>query len=60
MLAIRFNVEENKYEITNGVDVLGQYETNAEAWRALDRMYGDPINKSEAKSEYLWGLRLDF
>lgn len=38
--------------------VAGPFKTNAEAWRALDRLEGQPINRSENTSDWSWNKRL--
>ncbi len=40
--------------VANGYIVSRPFASNAEAWRALDRMEGDPVSKAELKSEWLW------
>ena len=37
----------------NGVEIAGPFETNAEAWRWLDRRDGEPISRQEKVSEWL-------
>jgi hypothetical protein len=32
--------------------VLGTYPTNAEAWRAYDRLLGEPISKAEDRADW--------
>lgn len=34
--------------------VAGPFETNGEAWRALDRLHGEPVSRGEKTSEWLW------
>ena len=38
----------------DGRVLAGPFKTNAEAWRALDRINGQPVSRSEKTSEYLW------
>ncbi len=33
--------------------VLGTYATNAEAWRAFERMEGEPISKAEERTDWI-------
>lgn len=41
--------------VVDGLDVLaGPFETNAQAWRWIDRSEGVPISRSEAVSEWLF------
>ncbi|PWL18133.1 hypothetical protein DKP76_10465 [Falsochrobactrum shanghaiense] len=45
---------DGKYYVAGGAQMLaGPFETHAEAWRALDRMTGDPINPAEKKSQWI-------
>lgn len=37
----------------------GPFETNSAAWRALDRLTGDPVSRSEKTAEWLWQQRCD-
>lgn len=32
---------------------IGSYETNAEAWRAYDRIMGEPVSKREEVAEWI-------
>lgn len=34
--------------------VLKTFETNAQAWRWIDRHQGDIVSRSEAVSEWIW------
>lgn len=39
--------------------VISEHETNAQAWRALDRMQNEPINKREDTADWVWRRGLD-
>lgn len=42
------------YCVMNGASIVaGPFNTNSDAWRALDRLEGDPINPAEKKSEWI-------
>ncbi|WP_274626551.1 hypothetical protein [Arvimicrobium flavum] len=52
--------DDGRWAVTNGSDIVaGPFNTNAEAWRAADRMTGDPISKSEERGEYVWNRSVD-
>lgn len=38
----------------HGAILAGPFETHAEAWRALDRLSGEPVSKAEDTSEWVW------
>jgi hypothetical protein len=40
-------------EYDDGITLAGPYDTNAEAWRALDRLNGEPINRREQVSDWI-------
>jgi hypothetical protein len=42
--------EDGKWQLVDSERVLGTYATNAEAWRALDRSVGEPVNPQEKKT----------
>lgn len=39
--------------------VIGEYATNSQAWRALDRINREPISKREDSVDWAWRQRLD-
>jgi hypothetical protein len=45
------------FQITDddGHFMAGPYETNAEAWRAFDRIAGEPISPTEKKTDWIVG-----
>jgi hypothetical protein len=41
--------EDGKWQVTRGdVVIAGPFDTNAEAWRWIDRKQGEPVNRQEA------------
>jgi hypothetical protein len=54
MLSVR-KTENSEWVVTdlNSV-VAGPFKTNSEAWRAMDRITGDVVSKSESTSQWLW------
>lgn len=49
-----FKQPDGKYLVVNGGNVLaGPFDTNAQAWRALDRISGEPISRSEKVSMWI-------
>lgn len=38
---------------SDGSIAAGPFQTNAEAWRALDRFDGEPTNPAESRSEWI-------
>jgi hypothetical protein len=52
----------NGWSVVGAGFILRTFETNAQAWRWLDRRQGDVISRSEAVSEWIWekGLRVPF
>ncbi|MBV2144423.1 hypothetical protein KUG47_13055 [Falsochrobactrum sp. TDYN1] len=46
---------DGKYLVMNGGNVVaGPFDTNSEAWRALDRLSGQSVSKAEDTSEWVW------
>ncbi len=41
------------YVVSAGGIIAGPFETNAEAWRALDRLTGQPVSRSEQVSMWI-------
>jgi len=42
------------YCVMNGASIVaGPFDTNAQAWRALDRISGEPISRSEKVSMWI-------
>jgi hypothetical protein len=35
----------------------GPFDTNADAWRWLDRVNGEPISRAEKVAEFIWESR---
>lgn len=46
-------VRDTHYDI-----VAGPFATNGQAWKALDRLEGAPVNRSQATSEWSWNKRV--
>jgi hypothetical protein len=42
--------------MSHGAGLLASFGTNAEAWRYVDRCGGEPISKSEQRSEFVWQM----
>lgn len=40
--------------VSNDMVVAGPFDTNAEAWRWIDRQEGSPISRGEAVSDWIW------
>jgi hypothetical protein len=46
---------DGEWQVTNAAGaVLATCSTNAEAWRALDRMTGEPQTRGQALSDWIW------
>ncbi|MFC5421047.1 hypothetical protein ACFPOB_15930 [Bosea eneae] len=43
----------------DGVVLAGPFATNAEAWRALDRIERQPVSPQEEKTDWLWRQRVE-
>lgn len=39
--------------------IAGPFATNAEAWRALDRIERQPASPQEEKTDWLWSQRVE-
>jgi hypothetical protein len=50
---------EGKWVVTDGGRIVGEFGSNAEAWRFIDRRSGDPTNRSERVTDWLWQQRLN-
>ncbi|WGG58230.1 hypothetical protein [Brucella intermedia] len=50
-----FKQPDGKYLVVSGGNVLaGPFDTNAEAWRQLDRLTGQVVSKSEDTADWVW------
>jgi hypothetical protein len=51
--------EDGKWQLTaSDGTVIGTYPTNAEAWRAHDRLAGEHVNRSEIVADWFLGMTL--
>jgi hypothetical protein len=42
-----------------GKRIAGPFQTNAEAWRALDRHEGDPVSRSEQTGQWWFDTKIN-
>jgi len=51
--------KDGRWGVASGEElVAGPFDSNSQAWRALDRLAGDPVSRGEKTADWLWGQRV--
>ena len=51
--------QDNGYALCEDGKVIDIFESHAKAWKVLDRLQGEPINKSEQRADWYEKKNLD-
>ena len=47
-----------KHQVILDGEVVGEHDTNAAAWRHVDRLNNEPLNKAQAISDWVFGQQV--
>jgi hypothetical protein len=49
---------EGKWVVTNGARIIGEFGSNAAAWRFIDKATAEALSPKEAFTDFLWRRRI--